>query len=182
MATSGTVFEAMYRYYSGLSQRSMTLLRSLQEDIRTENLDYKRVMAQSLSLWFDATGGWWSALQTVGSPPVVGMFVDAVVGQVGAGELAVQVPGVSKATTTELMSLSGGRFRDPVKLEVTARRDAVEVTVLPHLTPPGVYQGYILANDKLLALLVIQVSAAPQEAPAARARAGRRRPARAKKR
>ena len=76
MALTGTILEAMASYYSNLVYESASLMRSVQEDIRAEQLDYGRVAAKTLSLWIDAAGGWWSALQLNAAPSIPTVFMN----------------------------------------------------------------------------------------------------------
>lgn len=167
MATSSGVFEAMYQYYFTLAERSMSVMRSMREDILMEEFDHKRFLAQALGLWLDASGGWWSALQMSTAPRLAGMFIGIPAGQIGKATLMIPLPRQGVVAVADLRSPEGHTLAE-VKVESGAQRDELVATASPPVdTRPGVYQGWVYAGESVLALLVVNVTApATEDAPA----------------
>src|SRR5215475_8002808 len=101
MATTGELFEAVVSYYSNLAYRSLGIMRSTQQEIRTEQFDFGRLAARTMSFWFDAVGGWWSALQLNTAPTLPTVFVSVPAGLIDKRPVTVTR---SEEHTSELQS------------------------------------------------------------------------------
>lgn len=160
MATSGELFEAAVSYYSNLAYRSLAVMRSTQQEIRTEQFDLGRFAARTMSFWFDAVGGWWSALQLNTAPTLPTVFVSVPAGLVDKRPVTVTLPGGKIPDVTPLYALNGKvTLKGTVEADPAAQRDQITLTVRPHEdAEPAIYQGYVLLEDKPLVLMVVRVT------------------------
>lgn len=166
MALTGTILEAMASYYSNLVYESASLMRSVQEDIRAEQLDYGRVAAKTLSLWIDAAGGWWSALQLNAAPSIPTVFMNVKPElTTHARTIKTFVPGAATPDSTPLYSLDGkdAIARSHIQIEVSRARDELTVRLrgLPKTVPSGNYQGYIFIDEQPLASVFLRIAPPP---------------------
>ena len=178
MALTGTIFEAMASYYSNLAYESASLMRSLQEDIRAEQLDCKRMAAKTMSLWLDAAGGWWSALQLNAAPSIPTVFMNVKSGlSTHARTIKVLVPGSSAPEWTPLYSLDRKApiAASHIQAEASQARDELTVRLrgLPDTIASGNYQGYVFVDEQPLAAMFLRIVAStPSQTDSPRARRG----------
>lgn len=170
MARSGTYLEALVGYYSTLAFDAMAAMRSTQEDLRTGKFSCEKVAGRTLSLWMDATEGWWSALLVTGSAPLPTVFLRVGKDQTLRGEAHVLVPGGGRPLVTNLERLGGGARIETeyINVEAIKGRNGVEIKLkLEKLREirgeiaPGLYQGVVFIDEKPLAMLLVQVEPPP---------------------
>jgi hypothetical protein len=184
MARSGAFFEALTSYYSSLAYDALTLMRTTKEEVRTEKYDWQRTASRTVSLWFDACDGWWSAMLVSATPEVPTILLDVDAGvPVHSHTTKMLIPGKSQPTVTTPVTAGNERALDAdVRAEVQSRRDEVTIYLSGMRDAKvGTYTGYLHIDEQLLAQVVVQVNPKPPPAGTNRRKVAAKKAAAAKR-
>lgn len=169
MPRSGTFLEALTSYYSTLAFGTLAAMRSAQEDLRTGNFQLTKTVGDAISLYLDASEGWWSALLVTASVPLPTVFMRITANEdtTAAQDVAVLVPGTKQPECTDLGRIGGTDTIDASYVAVQASRDRCTITVklkgLRKQGKPlaaGLYQALVHIDEKPLAAVFVRVDPA----------------------
>jgi len=167
MPRSGALLEATIGFYGQLAKQAAEQLRTTQEELRTETFSIDKTIARGLSLWLDAVDGVFSAVLIAANGPVPTLFVrvspDATT---VTQEINVTIPDTAPFSVTPLTEMGGSGSVSSRTFSAlpTSKKNAIEVKLvdLKNNRPrPGLYQALAYAGDKALAIILVQVEAAP---------------------
>ena len=75
MPRSGVFLESAISFYSKLAFNAVGEMRSMQEELRTGNFQVDKAIGRTLSLWLDASEGWFNALLVTAGAPLPTVFL-----------------------------------------------------------------------------------------------------------
>jgi hypothetical protein len=188
MPRTGTFLEAVTSYYSNLAFGALEAMRTTQEDLRTNTFQLSKTLGNVVSLYLDATEGWWNALLVTASAPLpTGFLRIGPLGGTDTCEIRVLVP--QEPEFTGLVRIGGGELIEGITINRLKNGDGLEVKLkgldrerAAGRLKPGLYQGLVHIGDKPLAVLMLRVDAgaAPAAAPDAGNAPAKKKPAKKK--
>lgn len=171
MPRSAAFFEALTSYYGSVATEAVALMRSTQEDLRSERFEWSRTSSKVLSLWLDACDGWWSAMLVSATPAHPTLFVSCPAdSRTHARTIKMLVPPGVALRVTDLARVGGGGAvaHENCAAAASSRGDEVTFTVtgLGGSTRAGLYQGWIYVGERALAQVALQLEPVAEPAPA----------------
>jgi hypothetical protein len=166
MPRSGAFLEAVISYYSNLTFETLSALRSTQEDLRTGTFQVDKTISKAVSLWLDATEGWFSALLVTASEPLPTAFLRlGPFGGTATQEVHVLVS--AQPEFTGLDRLGGGARLEAdkdVKIEPLRDGNGLQIKLTgPKRPQPGLYMGLVHIGDKPLVVVMLRVDPAENQ-------------------
>jgi hypothetical protein len=163
MATSGDLLEAASVYWTNVGTRSLEVMQGWRESIRVGKLRPRKILSDSLSLWLEATEGWYAAL-FVGAAPQVPLLFMSIPSDAQANTATVKahVPGDAKLKMTSLVSHDKKTLPEKaLRLEGSSKGNELSLSLkgLKTAKPnPGTYIGFVYTDQKAIAQVVVEVT------------------------
>jgi hypothetical protein len=181
MPRSGLFLEATLSFLNSVGQNALASMRATQEELRTETFSLSKSVGRVASFWLEAMETFPTALVASLNGPLPTLFVVVQPGDTTVTRQVQAVPPEQRELEfTGLNQVGGTAAFDSrtVRVEPTGTNTAINL-ILKNLTvyppQPGLYQGLVHVGDAALALVLVEVAAAPESAAGAAATAGRKR-------